>query len=53
MNDIIDSALDAGVKFAETGPMLENNTKIHSTWRRFECREHKRRRCYLKKVKEA
>lgn len=51
MKDILDNALSSGVEYAETGPMLENNYKIHSTWRRFNTREHKRRRCYLKKIR--
>ena len=38
------------VKFAETGPMLETNFRIHSMWKRFENRAHKRRRCYAKKL---
>jgi len=51
MKDILKNALDAGVKYAETGPMLETNHKIHATWRRFNIRQHKRRRCYLKKIR--
>ncbi len=39
-----------GVKFAETGPMLETNFRIHAMWKRFENRAHKRRRCYAKKL---
>jgi len=38
------------VKYAESGPMLETNDKIQSMWSHFENRQHKRRRCYLKKV---
>lgn len=35
-----------GVKYAETGPELETNTKVLSQWRGFETRQHRRRRCY-------
>ena len=42
-----------GVKYAETGPMLEDNYQIHSMWEKnFESRCHKRRRCYIKKLSE-
>ena len=40
-----------GVKYCETGPMLETNTAVHSMWRHFEKRQHRRRRCYIKNIK--
>ena len=39
-----------GVKYCETGPMLETNTKIHSLWRYFDKEQHKRRRAYKKHI---
>lgn len=39
-----------GVKFAETGPELEENHAIHNQWKDFDYVEHKRRRCYIKKI---
>ncbi|MBQ6946415.1 MAG: hypothetical protein IJN42_00055 [Clostridia bacterium] len=42
--------IENGVKFCETGPMLETNTAIHSMWRHFEKRQHRRRRCYIKTI---
>lgn len=39
-----------GVKYCETGPMLETNTAVHSMWRQFEKRQHRRRRCYIKNI---
>lgn len=39
-----------GVKYCETGPMLETNTKIHSLWRHFEKEQHKHRRCFVKQI---
>ena len=38
------------VKFCETGPMLETNAAVHSLWKPFEKKQHKRRRCYIKKI---
>ncbi len=40
------------VKYCETGPMLETNSKIHLMWKRFEHRQHKRRRCYIRTLTE-
>ncbi len=39
-----------GVKYCETGPMLEDNFAVHSMWRHFEKRQHRRRRCYIKDI---
>lgn len=44
------SAIADGVKYAETGPMLEENLKIQSMWKRFEKVQHKRRRCWIKTI---
>ncbi|MDD2591405.1 MAG: GNAT family N-acetyltransferase [Erysipelotrichaceae bacterium] len=48
---ILKNAIKNGIKFAETGPMLETNEKIQSQWKRFDKIQHKRRRCYIKKIK--
>ncbi len=37
-----------GIKYAETGPQLETNTKIQGQWKFFEREQHKRRRCFVK-----
>ena len=42
--------IENGVKYCETGPMLETNTAVHSMWRHFEKRQHRRRRCYIKTI---
>lgn len=39
-----------GIVQAESGPQLEENTKILAQWNGFEKEQHKRRRCYLKKL---
>lgn len=42
--------IENGVKYCETGPMLETNTAVHSMWRHFDKRQHRRRRCYIKAI---
>lgn len=37
-----------GAKYCETGPMLEDNTKIQLMWKRFDPKQHHRRRCYIR-----
>ena len=39
-----------GVKYCETGPMLETNHAVHSMWKLFDKRQHRRRRCYVKEI---
>ena len=46
--EMFEGAKKFGVKYCETGPMLENNTKIQLMWKRFEHRQHHRRRCYIR-----
>ena len=50
LDDMLRKSIAAGVKFAETGPMLELNEHILSQWERFETVQHKRRRCYVKEL---
>lgn len=50
INTLTQKIIDNGVKYCETGPMLETNTAVHSMWRHFEKREHRRRRCYIKEI---
>lgn len=52
MNEGIKRAIAHGVKFAETGPELEDNENVQSQWKAFKTIQHKRRRCY-KKVLES
>lgn len=49
--DAIATGIKKGVKFAETGPELEDNSAIQSFWKDFDYIEHKRRRCWIKKIK--
>lgn len=45
-------AIADGIKYAETGPMLENNIKVQSMWKRFDKIQHRRRRCWIKELRE-
>ena len=45
-------AIKDGIKYAETGPMLEDNKKIHSVWRKFDKIQHRRRRCWIKSLED-
>lgn len=47
---MLQNLIKNGVKYCETGPMLETNTAVHSLWRHFEKEQHKRRRCYHKEI---
>jgi hypothetical protein len=37
-----------GIKYAESNPELELNTKVQSLWEYYDAVQHKRRRCYIK-----
>lgn len=50
--DINQAAIKNGVKFAETGPELEENKDVQGLWKFYETRQHKKRRCYIKKLSE-
>lgn len=50
MTEMTRSAIRNGVVSAETNIELEENVKVQSHWKYFESRQHKRRRCYLKKL---
>ncbi len=48
LDHLIQNAAKNGIKYAETGPMLETNAKILAQWKSFDTELHKRRRCYIK-----
>lgn len=50
INTLLKTIIANKVKYCETGPMLETNTAVHSMWRHFEHKQHKRRRCFIKKI---
>lgn len=39
-------------EYAETDPMLENNIKVQSMWRKFDKIQYRRRRCWIKELGE-
>ncbi len=42
--------IKAKVKFAESGPMLADNTRVINPWLMFDTEQHKRRRCFVKEL---
>ena len=52
MNHVLKGAQRMGLKYAEGGPSLETNEKILHQWNFFNTRQHKRRRCFVKKLEK-
>jgi len=50
MTDLNRSAIEAGVKYAETNPELETNLAVQQLWKDYDKRQHRRRRVYLKSL---
>jgi GNAT superfamily N-acetyltransferase len=50
LDDMQHKLIKAGVRYAETGPMLEINDHILAQWERFQGVQHKRRRCFVKEL---
>ncbi|MDL2220167.1 hypothetical protein LJC55_00680 [Eubacteriales bacterium OttesenSCG-928-N14] len=50
MQSMISSAIKHGVRYAETGPELEDNEKVRALWKEFDVNQHKRRRCWLRMI---
>ena len=48
ITQIMKAAINDGIQYAETGPMLENNIKVQSMWKKFDRIQHRRRRCWIK-----
>ena len=48
INELLKKLIENNVKYCETGPMLETNTAVHSMWKHFDKKQHRRRRCYIK-----
>jgi hypothetical protein len=49
-NDIMSASIKNGITTLESTRELENNMKIKNLWNKFEYRQHKRTRCYIKKL---
>ena len=52
MNSMYEVFRKMGVKKIETNPELENNLLVQGQWKYFETRQHKRRRVFIKRLKE-
>ena len=50
MCELIKIAIKNKVEYCETGPELETNIDVQGMWKMFETRQHKRRRCYVRKL---
>ena len=50
INKLLRGCRDMGIKYAETGPTLELNNKVLSQWKYFDTEQHKRRRCFIKRI---
>ena len=50
MTEITRSAISYGIKRAESLAELEDNKAVQDLWKHYQARNHKRRRCYTKKL---
>ena len=50
MNEMIKMCMKNKVEYCESGPELETNSDVQGMWKKFETRQHKRRRCYVKEI---
>lgn len=50
LNEIAASAIEDGVKYAESSPELEDNKKVQDFWKNYDAEQHKRRRCFIKRL---
>lgn len=50
INHMLKVCVNNGVKYCETGPELETNEAVQSMWKSFDAVNHKRRRCFIKKI---
>ena len=47
---LIEMLASGKVEYAETNLNLETNTQVMAQWKYFDATQHKRRRCYIKKI---
>jgi GNAT superfamily N-acetyltransferase len=48
MHELNKAYIRNGIRYAETNPELELNTKVQSIWEHFDAEQHKRRRAFIK-----
>lgn len=51
MKYVMEGMIKDGLEYCETNLNLEDNLKIQQTWKNFKHEQHKKRRCYIKKIK--
>lgn len=52
LNGLVETMIEQKVQHAETNLMLEENEKIQETWKDFDHIQNKRRRSYIKQIKQ-
>ena len=52
INKVLHGCVEMGITHAETGPMLETNEKVQDQWKDVPLEQHKRRRCFIKRIAE-
>ena len=52
MTRLLDVFARMGITSVESNPELEDNINVQAQWKHFEFRQHKRRRVFIKKLKE-
>lgn len=50
MHAVAESCIRNGIKYAESGPELENNENVQALWKMFETKQVRRRRCFIKEI---
>lgn len=50
MHEVTKSYIRNGIRYAESNPELELNTKVQSIWEHYDAVQHKRRRCFIKQL---
>ena len=50
IDHVLKGVREMGIKYAETGPMLETNLQVQAQWKYFKSVQHKRRRCFIKNI---
>jgi len=50
ITELAATLIQKGVVSAESNPELEENLRVQGHWRHFTARQHKRRRCYIKRL---
>lgn len=53
IHEVMKGCFKMGIRWAETGPMLETNQKVQTQWQNFPIEQHKRRRCWVKELHPA